>query len=138
MVRLPSASKKPEEYERISPLSELEAEPLVSRRSTRERHVPERYGFKARHIIEHALACAASVLHEPKNHEEAIMSPDAEKWVKTEQEKLKALVSAGAWIEVDRPKGQSVVSCKWVYKIKQSADETIERYKTRLVARGFT
>ena len=36
------------------------------------------------------------------------------------------------------PPGQSVVGCRWVYKIKTKADGSVERYKTRLVAKGFT
>jgi transposase InsO family protein len=35
------------------------------------------------------------------------------------------------------PGGRKPVSCKWVFKIKQGANE-VERYKARLVARGFT
>ena len=31
-----------------------------------------------------------------------------------------------------------MVGCKWIYKIKTRSDESIERYKTRLVAKGFT
>ena len=31
-----------------------------------------------------------------------------------------------------------MVSCKWIYKIKIRSDGSIERYKTRLVAKGFT
>ena len=36
------------------------------------------------------------------------------------------------------PKNKKPVGCKWVYKTKYKSDGTIERYKVRLVAKGFT
>ena len=42
------------------------------------------------------------------------------------------------WEPVSLPKGKTIVSCKWVFTIKYKADRTVERYKTRLAARGFT
>ena len=36
------------------------------------------------------------------------------------------------------PLGKSVVGCKWIYKVKTYSDGSIECYKTRLVAKGFT
>ena len=39
---------------------------------------------------------------------------------------------------VDWPPGQSVVGCRWVYKIKTKADGSVEQYTARLVAKGFT
>src|SRR5713226_3737955 len=42
------------------------------------------------------------------------------------------------WDVVPRPKGKSVVTSKWIYKIKHAADGSIEKYKARFVARGFS
>jgi len=39
---------------------------------------------------------------------------------------------------VDLPLDKSLVGCNWVYKIKIKIDDTIDHYKTQLVAKGFT
>ena len=42
------------------------------------------------------------------------------------------------WYFVPRPKGKSVVTSKWIYKIKHATDGSIEKYKARFVAQGFS
>ena len=42
------------------------------------------------------------------------------------------------WDVVPRPEGKSVVTSKWIYKIKHAADGSIEKYKARFVTRGFS
>ena len=37
-----------------------------------------------------------------------------------------------------QPKDKSVVSSKWIFKTKHTVDESIEKYKARFVARGFS
>ena len=39
---------------------------------------------------------------------------------------------------VDRPYECKLVGCKWVFKKKLRPDGTIEKYNTRLVAKGYT
>jgi hypothetical protein len=39
---------------------------------------------------------------------------------------------------VDLPSGQRSIGNKWVLKIKSKMDESIERYKARLVAKDYT
>lgn len=36
------------------------------------------------------------------------------------------------------PDGKQAVGCKWVFKVKLNADGTFERYKARLIAKGYT
>ena len=42
------------------------------------------------------------------------------------------------WYIVHKPENKSVVSSKWIYKIKHATDGSIEEYKAILVARGFS
>ncbi|GJZ18872.1 retrovirus-related pol polyprotein from transposon TNT 1-94 [Tanacetum coccineum] len=43
------------------------------------------------------------------------------------------------WELVDHPAGQKRTSCKWLFKIKEGIEDVQKpRYKSRLVARGFT
>jgi hypothetical protein len=39
---------------------------------------------------------------------------------------------------VPRPQGKSIVTSKWIYKIKHVADGSVEKFKARFVARGFS
>jgi hypothetical protein len=47
-------------------------------------------------------------------------------------------MSNETWKIVDRPYGCKPIGCKWVFKKKFRPDGTIERYKTRLMAKGYT
>jgi hypothetical protein len=49
-----------------------------------------------------------------------------------------SIMKNDAWEVVQRPEGKSVVTSKWIYKIKHAADDNIEKYKARFVARGFS
>ena len=42
------------------------------------------------------------------------------------------------WDVVSRPEAKSIVTSKWIYKIKHVADGNIEKYKARFVACGFS
>jgi hypothetical protein len=56
------------------------------------------------------------------------------------QAEITALSSnnTNTWTLVPQRPGMNLASSKWVFKIKTRFDGSIERYKTRLVARGFT
>jgi hypothetical protein len=52
-------------------------------------------------------------------------------------EEYNALITNQTWHLVPSTRGQNVIDCKWVYKVKRKADGTIDHYKTRLIAKGF-
>ena len=48
------------------------------------------------------------------------------------------IIRNSVWDVVPRPQGKSVVSSRWLYKVKQAADGSVEKHKARFVARGFS
>jgi hypothetical protein len=47
------------------------------------------------------------------------------------------LLKNKTWHLVPPKEGTNIIDCKWVYKIKQKSDGSIDRYNTRLVVKGF-
>jgi hypothetical protein len=52
-------------------------------------------------------------------------------------EEMRSLLENGTWELVERPEGVKPIPMKWVYKVKRDAQGKVERYKSRLVAKGF-
>ena len=53
-------------------------------------------------------------------------------------EEHKSTMKNDVWDVVPRPEGKSVVTSKWIDKIKHVVDGSIEKYKARFVACGFS
>lgn len=51
---------------------------------------------------------------------------------------ITALVTTHTWDVVTLPFGKVPIGCKWIYRIKYNLDGSVERYKVRLVANGYT
>jgi hypothetical protein len=84
-----------------------------------------------------AAAMAEADALEP-TYEEARGRSDWPQWKAAIDVELENLRAAGTWDVVERPASSNVVDSKWVFKLKKNADGTIDKYKARLVARGFT
>ncbi|CAI7737843.1 unnamed protein product [Closterium sp. NIES-54] len=74
---------------------------------------------------------------EPANPKEVLESSGAEEWKKSMESELKSIEENGTWELVELPEGRKAIMSKWLFKIKSDADGKIERYKSRLVAKGY-
>eukprot|EP00253_Pinus_taeda_P035544 PITA_35544 len=52
-------------------------------------------------------------------------------------EEYNSIMVNDVWEVVSRPQGISVVGSSWIYKIKYAADDSVEKYKTGFVAKGY-
>jgi hypothetical protein len=78
----------------------------------------------------------SNIIHaEPFSYEEA-----AEKkvWQDAMIEEHQSIMKNDVWYIVPRPKEKSVVTSKWLYKIKHATDGSIEKFKASFIARGLS
>jgi hypothetical protein len=72
---------------------------------------------------------------EPSCHGEAA---GQQVWQDAMAKEYQSIMKNDVWDIVLRPEEKSVVTSKWIYKIKHAADGSVEKYKARFVARGFS
>jgi len=83
----------------------------------------------------HSFVAQIGTVTEPKSYSEAAAHLE---WQEAMHSELQALKDNGTWSFTPLPAGKTPIGCRWVFKIKHKSDGSIERYKTRLVAKGFT
>jgi hypothetical protein len=76
--------------------------------------------------------------NEPKNFYEAISSSDSKFWKEAIKTEIDSIEKNKTWILVDLPQGSKPNGCKWIFKRKYNPDGSIDKYKVRLVAKGFS
>src|SRR6202012_1370137 len=87
----------------------------------------------------HEVALAASA-HSgyPKSYAEAMRRPDAHLYHEAACKEIDALLDNGTWDLARLPKGRKAIGCRWVFVIKHKSDGSVDRYKARLVAQGYS
>nr|GEV54015.1 ribonuclease H-like domain-containing protein [Tanacetum cinerariifolium] len=68
-----------------------------------------------------------------RSHVHALRDPN---WKEAMLDEYNALITNGTWVLVPRPANVYVVCSMWLFKHKFHADDSLSRYKARLVANG--
>ena len=69
---------------------------------------------------------------------QAIICKESDLWYNSMKDELDSMKSNEVWDLIGLPKGAKAIGYKWVYKTKRDSLGNIDRYKTRLVVKGFT
>ncbi|KAK1619732.1 hypothetical protein QYE76_025249, partial [Lolium multiflorum] len=101
------------------------------RRSTRDRTTPDWYDPCLNVMI------VDNNDEDPATYEEAMMSPDSNKWQEAMKSEMGSMYDNKVWTLVELPDSRKAVENKWIFKRKTDADGNITVYKARLVAKGF-
>jgi hypothetical protein len=67
--------------------------------------------------------------------EEAMSDP---KWREAMISEYDSILKNDTWELVERPEKRKVIGTKWVWKVKYKADGSLEKFKARLVAQGYS
>jgi len=144
-LETPSSSEQPSTTPSLppSPSTTAPISQLPARRTTRQSQPPRYLQDYFCGLVQsdqlpsehHALVTTLSQYSEPQSYEEAAKDPA---WVAAMNKEIDALILNNTWDFVDLPPGKKAISCKWVYKVKLHSDGSLERFKARLVIRGFT
>ncbi|UYV61328.1 hypothetical protein LAZ67_1004381 [Cordylochernes scorpioides] len=117
-----------------SNLDSVGVEDTLPQPSTSKNIVRNPYGRKGKPRVELNFLDVT----EPQSFEEAVQSPEAMYWRKAMEDELRVLQERGTWELSTLPLGKKPISSRWVYKVKTNESGNVERFKARLVARGFS
>ncbi|CAI7910209.1 unnamed protein product, partial [Closterium sp. NIES-53] len=76
---------------------------------------------------------------EPATIQQALGGGHREKWREAMDKELKALQERNTWkvVPIEVARNKTILTGKWVFRVKTKADGTIDKFKARLVVRGF-
>ena len=105
--------------------------PVPRRTSTRVIQRPDYYGVR--------VYTAAELQKEPQTVNEALNCSEKEQWEAAMQKEMGSIYSNNVWDLVELPENRKLIEASGYSRRKpRHADGSIERYKARLVAQGFS
>ncbi|THG95062.1 hypothetical protein EW145_g8030 [Phellinidium pouzarii] len=88
--------------------------------------------------VEAMLASGGDPLDDPTTISQLGKRADGDYWWSAMHEEVHILEKRGTWEYAYPPPNSNIIESKFVFRTKRNADGSIEKYKARLVARGFT
>ncbi|CAM8891670.1 unnamed protein product [Rhodiola kirilowii] len=73
----------------------------------------------------------------PCTYDEAISSIDGPIWKEAIKSELDSFLQNHTWELVNHPQGCKPLDSKWIFTKKMKVDVTVEKYKARLVIKGY-
>lgn len=67
----------------------------------------------------------------------SIKTSNNSSWLRTMKEEIEALELNQTWKIIDLPKDRKPIRCKWIFTVKLKDDGSVDRFKAKLVAKGF-
>ena len=75
--------------------------------------------------------------NEPQTFKVAMSSSELTYQKEAVNSEIESILSNHTWELVDLPPGNKPLGSKWIFKRKMNTDGTIDKYKTRLVVKGY-
>ncbi|GJT91176.1 retrovirus-related pol polyprotein from transposon TNT 1-94 [Tanacetum coccineum] len=110
--------------ERQDQTEEVEVEPRRSKRARNEKLFGPNF-------------VSFMVENEPTSYREAVTSSEGQQWREAIKSEIESILKNHTWELVDLPPGCKPLGYKWIFKKKIKADGTIDKYKVRLVIKGY-
>ncbi|KAL4376734.1 hypothetical protein GQ457_02G021410 [Hibiscus cannabinus] len=76
--------------------------------------------------------------NDPESFSQAMSCNESKLWYDAMKDEMNSMKNNEVWDLVSLPDGVKAIGCKWVFKTKKDSKGNIERYKARLIAKGFT
>ena len=77
-------------------------------------------------------------MEEPKTVHEALNGEQSSQWREAMESEYSSLLKNDTWDLVPPPEGKNIVGSRWVLKVKCDENGSVNRFKARLVAQGYS
>lgn len=98
----------------------------------------DRSKIKKPQIYESYVALKHNDITTPETLQDALNSPYKKQWLEAVEAEIKSLKDLNVWSLIDCPKHSKPIGSKWIFKVKRNEQGEVDRFKARLVLKGYS